>query len=451
MRVLRPSITGALALTIVSCAASAQREHSSSVLVPGAALSEHDRTDIWLSSRSLRYGQGVTVNFRTAEDAFVTIVRISTDGRFEVLFPSRPHHNTLVRAGRTEVARDRHAGYSFRAHEPAGTGFVFAITSGEPFDFRDFAYATGSEFRLRRIAGGDPFFAVEEFAESVVHPRSWYSLEYAPYVVERHSYHTNWPSVIVYDRYTVWQPYRRVRCYDYDPYRGTYYDCQYYYYSGREISIRRPRFEAKSDAATSRPEDAIGRRRTIVAGDSRPGGSPESMGRRPADVGDHRPGSRPEDGEGGPRRTRDERGPTTAPGRRRGFEDDGPGNSNDAPGRRRGHEEDGPGNSNNAPGRLREMPSQRPPSQDEVQSQGPPAARGAPAAPRRDAESGEGARSDSRPTPRAEPRRAPEEPRRAAAPASKPAQPSAARPAARESSGRRPEAEERRSTPARRP
>src|SRR5688500_1030746 len=57
---------------------------------------------IWISGdNTFRRGDRARVYFRTEEDAFVTVVRIDTDGRMHVLFPEDPQDDYLVREGQT--------------------------------------------------------------------------------------------------------------------------------------------------------------------------------------------------------------------------------------------------------------------------------------------------------------------------------------------------------------
>ncbi|MGH7662822.1 MAG: DUF4384 domain-containing protein [Gemmatimonadaceae bacterium] len=302
---------------------------------------EYARTTVWLGNRSLRYGEDASVFFRTEEDAYVTIVRVTTDGRMDVLFPVRPYDDAWVRAGYTERVRSRHDSHAFTAHEREGTGFVFAITSAAPFDFRDYSYGNGWGGRLRHISTGDPFYSGEEFAESVVRPGAWYSIEYAEYFVDRHyryysyspwyAYHPHF--VFIFHDYPVWYPYRRVRCVSY------YYGCYYHYYDGGVTYVRSPRYVFKGDGyrggGSGNHIESIGRRRHVAVVDDRRPGSPLAdpnlgSGRRTGVNGVATTGR---SGDGAVRpgdATRNDRGNN---GRRRGHEADGPGSSNDAPGR----------------------------------------------------------------------------------------------------------------------
>lgn len=304
-----------------------------------------DRTELWLSQREFRRGDMGTVFFRTSEDAFVTILRVGTDGDLEVLYPEYPSSDNFVRAGRTHSVRDDFRPYSFRALEPPGTGFVFAITSGEPFDYRDVTRHSRWSPGLHRLARNDPFAAVEEFAERTVPWRAWYSLEYAEYRVDAHRASN---VVYVYRDYHVWWPYRRVRCYDYDRYSlYDYYDCDYYYYDGGRARVRRQRLEAKEDFTRARlpGDDAIGRRRrpVVTSSDQPPAPRDSTIVRRRPPVADDGGGA----GDDDQSTDRGKEKPGNR-GRRRGHEADGPGNSNEAPGH--GGER---GNSGDAPGHAR--------------------------------------------------------------------------------------------------
>ena len=204
------------------------------------------RVSVWLD-RSSPYARGdrARVYVSADRDAYLTVLRIDTDGRVRILFPQDPWDDNLVSGGRTFEVEDRDGGRAFRVDDAPGEGYVFAIASDERFDYtpiltqRDhWDYRTIADGQVR----GDPYVAVTELAEKIV-PTGDYDYDLAQYDVERHY---DYPRFVCYDchayaPYYTWNPYAhscvrfRVVIYD-DPY---YYP--YRYYGGRRVVVVRPR------------------------------------------------------------------------------------------------------------------------------------------------------------------------------------------------------------------
>jgi hypothetical protein len=254
--------------------------------------------ELWISGDNLfRRGDRARVYFRTDEDAFVTIVRIDTDGRVDVLFPEDPYGDAEVRGGHTYRVYG-HGHESFVINDYPGLGYIFAIASWEPFDYERVSHGRRWDYRY---AGGrvhrDPYVAAREFAELLLEdPRASYSFDVAEYHVERR---VSYPRFLCYDchayrPYPVWNPYShaclkfRIVIWD-DPY---YYP--YRYYGGRRVvyvreRVREPRYEFKEIPRGSRPSDATMieyRRRPTTVDRRRPGSpteDPNITGRRRID------------------------------------------------------------------------------------------------------------------------------------------------------------------------
>ena len=204
------------------------------------------RISVWLD-RSSPYARGdrARVYVSSDRDAYLTVLRIDTDGRVRVLFPQDPWDDNLVAGGRTFEVEDRDGRNTFRVDDAPGQGYVFAIAADERFDYtpiltsRDhWDYRTIADGRVR----GDPYVAVTDLAERIV-PSGDYDYDLAQYDVERHY---DYPRFVCYDchayaPYYTWNPYAhscvrfRVVIYD-DPY---YYP--YRYYGGRRVVVVRPR------------------------------------------------------------------------------------------------------------------------------------------------------------------------------------------------------------------
>ena len=58
--------------------------------------------EVWTNRGDDPYagGQAARVYFRTEQDAYVTILRVDTDGRVRVLYPREPWDDNFVRGGR---------------------------------------------------------------------------------------------------------------------------------------------------------------------------------------------------------------------------------------------------------------------------------------------------------------------------------------------------------------
>ncbi|MEJ7811656.1 MAG: DUF4384 domain-containing protein [Gemmatimonadaceae bacterium] len=217
---------------------------------------------VWLPGDDLlRQGEDARLYFRTDEDAYVTVVRVDTEGELDILFPARASESGRVRGGRTyPVEGDR--GVAFRANEQPGLGYVFAIASTEPFDFSRAAWWRFGSYRAGSRIHGDPFVAAQEFAEQLLGGRD------DPYVLDHVEYHvghrSEYPRYLCYGchsgRSHSWDPYAyrcsnfRVVVYD-DPY---YYPYRYYP-SSRVVYARepaRPRYEFKTVSSRDRAAGA---------------------------------------------------------------------------------------------------------------------------------------------------------------------------------------------------
>lgn len=204
------------------------------------------RVSVWLD-RSSPYDRGARARVYVSadRDAYLTVLRIDTDGRVRVLFPQDPWDDNLVTGGRTFEVEDRDGGRAFRVDDAPGQGYIFAIVSDDRFDYAPIL-TPRDHWDYRAIADGqvrgDPYVAVTELAERIV-PAGDYDYDLAQYDVERHY---DYPRFVCYDchayaPYYTWNPYAhscvrfRVVIYD-DPY---YYP--YRYYGGRRVVVVRPR------------------------------------------------------------------------------------------------------------------------------------------------------------------------------------------------------------------
>ena len=217
-------------------------DHVARILDP--AGSDRPRINIWNNHDDpYRRGERARIYFRTDADAYVTILRVDTDGRLRVLFPEDPWEDNYARGGRTLEVLSHTRDDAFGVDDYPGVGYIFAVASYDPFVYDDLVrndrwdLRTVSDGRLR----GDPYVALTDLASRIA-AGSDYDYDVAQYDVEQHY---DYPRFLCYDchtyaSYSSWDPYDsycprfRIEIYDdfaYYPYR---------YYGGRNVVISRP-------------------------------------------------------------------------------------------------------------------------------------------------------------------------------------------------------------------
>lgn len=187
-------------------------------------------------------GAKARVFIATTETAYVTVVRIDTDGRLRILYPRAPWADNQIRAGRT-VALSGRNGTPFQVDDPPGLGYLFALSSPDPFVYDAIARGDHWDFRLvegGRVAG-DPFAFFTDLALRLA-PEGEYDYDVMPYQVEgRYEY----PRFVCYEchaarSFEAWDPYRtacsRFRLVVYD--HPAYYP--YRWQAGRNVVAPRP-------------------------------------------------------------------------------------------------------------------------------------------------------------------------------------------------------------------
>lgn len=142
--------------------------------------------DIWFDGgNSLDRGALAPLRYSADPGSHVAIIRVDGDGGFSVLWPTSPNSRSTWQGGQTGTT------IPFRADETDGVGYVFAIASRTPFDFRQFRTSSGHWMvsRLASDAGADPFELADRFARAVTGRRGDYSIAYAPYQTGSGDYH----------------------------------------------------------------------------------------------------------------------------------------------------------------------------------------------------------------------------------------------------------------------
>lgn len=208
---------------------------------------DRSRVSVWTDHGDDPYqtGRSARVYVRADRDAYVTILRVDTDGRVRVLFPRDPWEDNFVRGGREFEITATRDDDAFYVDDYPGVGYIFAVASPDPFDYDPIT--SGDHWDYRVVADGrvrgDPYVALTDVAQRIVQGNdSDWDYDLVPYYVERHY---DYPRFLCYDchsyaSYSAWDPYAyscvrfRIVVFD-DPY---YYP--YRYYGGTRVVFTRP-------------------------------------------------------------------------------------------------------------------------------------------------------------------------------------------------------------------
>ena len=205
------------------------------------------RIQIWTDNGTdpYRAGDHARVFMRGEEDAYVTVFRVDTDGRIRVLFPRAPWMDNYVRGDREYEIEQARNSSAFDIDDDPGVGYVFAVSSPDPFAFG--AITEGDRWDYRAVGDGrihgDPYVALTDLAGRILPDGDddW-DYDIASYYVDRRY---DYPRFLCYDchayaSFGAWDPYAatcprfRIVAYD-DP---IYYP--YRYYEGRSVVVNRP-------------------------------------------------------------------------------------------------------------------------------------------------------------------------------------------------------------------
>ncbi len=209
--------------------------------------SSRTRIEVWTNRGDDAYasGQGARVFFRSEVDAYVTVLRVDTDGRVRVLFPLEPWEDNFARGGREYEIQGGYERDAFSIDDYPGVGYIFAVASADPFVYD--AFETGDHWDYRAIADGrvhgDPYVALTDLAQRIV-PADYRDWDYdiTPYYVNRHY---DYPRFLCYDCHT-YVSYPSWSVYDYTcvRFRIVVFDDPYYYpyryYGGTRVVFTRP-------------------------------------------------------------------------------------------------------------------------------------------------------------------------------------------------------------------
>ncbi len=96
---------------------------------------------VWLGSSSvLTRGTPVRVYVQATQDGNLIVLHRRTDGRIDVLFPSKPREDAFVRAGTYEIQATP-SRVAFVVAEPDGSGLVLAALAPKAYRFDEFVRA----------------------------------------------------------------------------------------------------------------------------------------------------------------------------------------------------------------------------------------------------------------------------------------------------------------------
>ena len=210
---------------------------------------------IWTNHGEVyQHAERAQVFFRTEHDAYVTVLRVDTDGRVRVLFPREPGDPNLARGGETYTVPGIDDRNAFIVDDAPGVGYVFAVASQDPFDYD--AFAANDQWSFQAVASlsdgrihGDPYASLQDLVQHIM-PEGYanFDTHLLPYDVEqRHDYprflcydcHTYAPYAY-WDPYSAWCPRFSLAVY-YNPFY--FYPSYWYptrYYGGTNVVYVRP-------------------------------------------------------------------------------------------------------------------------------------------------------------------------------------------------------------------
>ena len=176
-------------VVVAFAGANAQRVDRARVNAYGQRTQDGPPVNVWIDGYSFFYGERLRAYFQTEPGAYVTVVRVTTRGDLKVLYPHTP---TVQRAFTSDLLVDDEVPYAtdaaFYLNEPSGVGFVFAIASYTPFDYR--AVTSGGRWSTLQFTANryqdpreDPFTVVNRFLTRTLSRRTDYSVDYIEYEV----------------------------------------------------------------------------------------------------------------------------------------------------------------------------------------------------------------------------------------------------------------------------
>jgi hypothetical protein len=159
--------------------------------------SDVPHVQVWLENRSLDNGDVIRPYVTSDPGAYLTIVRVTTDGQLQILYPYQPREQAPYNPARFSNDRVPMTGGSgFVVRESTGNGFIFAIASYYRFNYS--YYSSRGYWSATRLASasrfGTPFQIVRSFVEEITEGSSSYSMDYVMYNVDGRSYRSRYAS-----------------------------------------------------------------------------------------------------------------------------------------------------------------------------------------------------------------------------------------------------------------
>ena len=213
---------------------------------------------VWIDRFSYRPGQRIRAFFQSDPGAYVTILRVSTSGDLRVLYPRTPSTQQPYRVDRLmddEIPFSSDLNLGFYLNEPEGVGFVFAVASFEPFDYRSVTSAgRWSTYWLAGNGYADPYEVVSRFVNRTLSKWADYSTDFIQYQVAGTLYRPRRYGFTDYDD-MYYQCLRVYRVADY--YCRQYSQFGYGYVSFLPLVIGRPAPRPVSPSAPSTGRRAL--------------------------------------------------------------------------------------------------------------------------------------------------------------------------------------------------
>lgn len=176
---------GLAAVAVAVSSAGAQRVDRARVNEYGRRTQDGPEIQVWIDRYTYNSGERIRAFFQTEPGSYVTVLRVTSRGDIKVLYPHTPKvqraytSNQLVN---DEIPFAADAG--MYVNEPRGVGFVFAIASYTPFNYK---WVTGggrwSTVQLASNRNEDPFTLVSRFVTRTLPRAANYSVDYIEYQV----------------------------------------------------------------------------------------------------------------------------------------------------------------------------------------------------------------------------------------------------------------------------
>jgi hypothetical protein len=201
---MKTGLLTASSLMLAAMASALSAQTASPRVFSPRESSNAPQIDLWLDEVQYNVGERIAPHFESEPGAFVTIVRVTSDGDVRVLYPQRPRDQREYE--RAQLVNDR-VPYSsldrrFEVYESEGMGFVFAIASFSKFNYGYFT--AGNDWSLNHLASiryGDPFEIVRRFADRTLGDGSDFAMDYVSYQVYNDGPRSRYASRYNYNTY----------------------------------------------------------------------------------------------------------------------------------------------------------------------------------------------------------------------------------------------------------